>query len=306
MAQLIFKAFTLQTVLQEQLLTFKNQKIMETKNMLTFGAIVATMLFVSSCKKETMVAGQESTATATSQPAGNTMRVKMTDGPGNYQALNVNIVAVEVYKQDSGWISLNNSAQTVSVLDLTNGTSTQLGYSSNISAGVYTKLRLKFGAQNTLTLNAQSATLLGVSAMVDLQWDAAKEVEIAINEEVNAHVGAEILIDFEVANSIKENLGTYVIHPVIRNIEDEETGVRGQIEASAHAALIVTSPEGELSSYTDASGNFMLQGLRPGEYTIKVMSTAEQIKNGMPSERTISGVVVVEGKITQAGIIRFS
>ena len=61
---------------------------MKTKNILAFMILLASMLFVS-CKKETINPAQPASSGASS------LRVKMTDSPGEYAALDLTIVSVQ-------------------------------------------------------------------------------------------------------------------------------------------------------------------------------------------------------------------
>lgn len=277
---------------------WRNQ-IMKATKVLGLGLIAIPFLF-GSCKKDT-IAPQQSTDTQ-----GSTMRVKMTDAPGDYAALNVNIVSVQAFSEKSGWIVLNNQAKTISVLDLTNGISTDLATNTKVEAGLYTKLKLVFGDKNQIKINAGASTdpiQTNISGTFDLQWMGTKEVEVEINEEVTADAQTEVLLDFDVAASIKEQLGTYVIDPVIREVEDMQTGIEGTIEAGAKAAVIITGPVGEVSTYADVTGKFKIYDLEPGKYAVKILTTAEQRANGLPQEFTISNVLVSEGQIKSMGVI---
>lgn len=272
---------------------------MKATKILGLGLIAIPFLFIS-CKKDTIAPQQSSDA------QGSTMRVKMTDAPGDYAALNVDIVSVQAFSENSGWITLNNQAQTVSVLDLTNGVSTDLSFNTNVSTGVYTKLKLIFGDKNQIKINAGATTdpaQIAVSGLFDLQWMGTKEVEIAINEEVNAQTQAEVLLDFDVAASIKQQLGTYIIEPMIREVDDMQTGISGAIESGAKAAVLVSGPMGQVSTFADASGKFIIHDLDPGKYTIKILPTAEERANGLPQEFTLSNVLVTEGQIKSMGVI---
>src|SRR5688572_2686282 len=77
----------------------------------------------------------------------NYFKVKMTDSPGNYAALNLQIIGVDAYLQNSGWVNLSSETQLVNVLSLTNGLETELAYNAKMDAGVYTKIRIRFADQ---------------------------------------------------------------------------------------------------------------------------------------------------------------
>lgn len=283
---------------------------MKTRRLIPTVLAATVMLFsFSACEKDELKPDPDG------QAAPGTFAVNMTDAPGDYDALAVQIINVEAYLEGSGWVSLNNEAQVVSVLELTNGAETQLAMESDAQAGVYSKVRLTFGDEHSLSFD--SGTDLGfdlggltggANATVDLQWEGASshQVVIDIDEEVSANAGAEILLDFHVMESIIQNGQEYVINPMVTLIADASTGVHGQIEGAASAAVVVSNGQSTFSSYTDASGHFLVRGMADGIYNITLMpSQAGQGALEYAENQSFEGVVIVKGEITQMGTIQF-
>lgn len=271
-------------------------------------AVIAIIgLFFAACKKENVATNNPS---STSQ-AG-TFKVRMTDAPGDYEGLYVEIDKVEAYLEGSGWVLLNNQAQMVSVLDLTNGAETNIAYQSNVEAGAYSKLRLTFGENNSIKLNSSSELGLqlpaGVSSTATLDLDAGamlgaeRTVEIEIDETVSAEAGANVLLDFNVAQSVIESPEGWMLDPIITSIKDELTGVKGKIEGAVQASITIQTLDGEFNTYTDASGSFMIRGLEPGTYSVLI--NAEVEGKSTNNIRTVNGVTVVEGRIENMGTIQ--
>ncbi|MBI3233380.1 MAG: DUF4382 domain-containing protein [Bacteroidetes bacterium] len=264
-------------------------------------AVVATAVLFASCKKNESITGQSDP-----NSSANAMRVKMTDAPADYAGMKVTITSVEAYLDHKGWITLNNQSQVVSVLDLTNGKTIDLSYNGNVEIGTYSKIKLRFGDSNTLDIDgAVSAGGVNANGTFNLKWYGEKEIEIPINATVGASGEAVVLLDFDAASSIKESLGEYIIKPVVREVKDESTGVKGNIETGAKALVEVTGPSGTISSFADINGNFELKGLDAGSYTVKVMKASRTILNAAQSSYTISGVVVAKGEVKSMGTIKF-
>lgn len=285
-----------------------NQKLNAMKVTKMTMAVIAIMgLFFTACKKENVATNNPS-----STAQAGTFKVRMTDAPGDYAGLYVEIDKVEAYLDGSGWVLLNNQAQMFSVLDLTNGTETNIAYQSSVEAGTYTMLRLTFGEDNSIKLNSSSELGLqlpvGISsnASLDLNVDQMlgqeRTVEIAINETVSASAGASVLLDFNVAQSVIENEAGWMLDPIITSIEDELTGLKGSIEGAQQASISIQTPEGEISTNTDASGSFLIRGLEEGTYT--VMINAEVEGKTTNEIRVINGVAVVNGRIQNMGTIQ--
>ena len=274
------------------------------KTLKLISMVMASLIFVfTSCQKENAYPSSNSNSSSTES---GTFKVKMTDAPGNYTALDVQITGIDAYLENDGWVSLNNKIQHVSVLNLTNGVETLLAYKGMAKVGTYSKLRITFGNDNTLTLS-ESIGVGGVSSngstTVQLLWDGPREVIIEINEEISANSQAEALLDFQVVQSIKEAAQQYIIDPVITEIKDAETGLRGEVQGTANAAVIITNGLTKLSTYIDASGNFLIRGVDEGVYDLVVIP--ETTGSELPQEQSIENVLISKGEIKYIGIINF-
>ncbi len=262
-------------------------------------AIAASLLLFTACKKE----NYETEDTAEPRE----FKVNMTDNPGDYEALTVEISSVEAYNEQSGWVTLNSQSQIVSVLELTNGKETTIATMQQAELGAYSKLKIKFGNEHKLTLKS-NVEIGGIAstttAVFQLGFEGPKDIEIEINEEISSTTGADVLIDFDVAQSIKEDGENYVIKPTLKWIEDRATGVDGKVKGSASAALVLTNGQDSFSAYTNAEGEFLIRGMKEGTYDLIVYPIQENGEE-MMEEKVIEGVVVVEGKIKSAGTIRF-
>ncbi|XOV66138.1 MAG: DUF4382 domain-containing protein [Fluviicola sp.] len=262
---------------------------------------------MTSCEKEVDANNQNN------QPEGNSFEMRMTDAPGDYESLDVEIASVAVYSQSAGWVTLNNQAQMVSILELNNGAETQIGFNSNVAAGTYTQARITFGTNNSLKLNSSSNAGLilptGASAngTLNLALDAnlgqERTVYININEEVSAQSGASLLLDFNAAASIEENANEWIMDPVITVVTNETTGLEGDIQGAQQASIrfVNNSTNAESSTYMAASGDFMVRNLSEGSYTVYVDAEVEgQTEN---ETMVINNVTVVEGEISSMGTI---
>lgn len=279
-------------------------------SVLALGAMVA----FASCKKEESINSSSSTAGNSNR----SMKVRMTDNPGNYQALDVELTSVSAFNSSTGeWVQLNGNAQTVSVLELTNGQEDEIAFKSDLDAGIYSKVKLKFSQNHQLTLNAQaSGTLttsiidlgLNVGATSSTSSNINDSVIIDINQEISASSNATVLLDFNVAESVKEDTANadYFIDPVITYIQDEKTGVMGSIENDTRAALMFQSTANSnirYSSFTNESGEFMLRGMVDGQYNLTIMVDEDE-DSSLSSTYSGSTVVVVDGQITNMGEIQ--
>ncbi len=276
---------------------------------------IASIVALSACKKDDIENNLNQ-----SQKSGIT--VKMTDAPGDYAMLNVEIERVEVYSETSGWVNISNQSQIINVLDLTNGNSVTLGSQTDIDAGLYTQVALYFGNENELMVHDD-----GETTSFDLSGQGA--VTIDINQNIDANTHADVLLDFNVAESIHVNgngSGSITIDPTIYYVEDKETGVSGHVEGGLFAAIHLSDGENTFSTFTNANGDFMLQGVAEGNYTLTVNVDSDESSTGSSSgistggvlgvvagndgisldgitQVSVDNVTIVDGQITQLGTI---
>jgi len=250
------------------------------KRLISTGTLIVTLLCfaLASCNQATNEAGS--------------FKVRMTDAPGDYAALNLSITSVDVFLENKGWVNLSSQAQNVNVLSLTNGAEIMLANQTNVEAGVYTRLKITFGVQGTIQLNGGGGT-------ANIVWAGnVHEVEIAIHEVVNAETGANVLVDFNVAESVVESGMQYIIEPTVTLVDDVATGIQGEVTGAATAAVILTNGENTFSTYISATGNFIIRGIEPGTYTLSIL------KPGLQQAHNINNVIITQGQMQQMGQIQ--
>src|SRR5688572_11474964 len=114
---------------------------MKLKYLLSFAC--AALLGFTSCDNE-----QESGSAS--------LQVRLTDAPGDYAAVNVEVIGVEIHRETgdngSAWETLPLvKTGMINLLDLTNGKDVLLA-SADLPAGQISQIRLKLGNNNTLVL----------------------------------------------------------------------------------------------------------------------------------------------------------
>lgn len=219
-------------------------------------------------------------------------KVRMTDAPADYAALNLTVTGVDVYLENQGWINLSSETQNVNILSLTNGAEITLANQTNVKAGLYTRARVTFGATGTIQLASGGGS-------ANISWAGnVHQVEIVIHEEVNAQSGADILLDFDVAESVIESAGQYIIEPAVTVVSDASTGVQGQVSGAANAAVILTNGANTFSTYISAAGGFIIRGVDPGTYTLTVFEP------GTLQGTSFDNVVITQGELNSMGVIQ--
>jgi hypothetical protein len=252
---------------------------------------LTSILFTQSCDDDN---DNDSTA-GTSR-----VRINMTDAPGDYDEVNVEVIGVR-YKTttdtgEEGWVDLDGVEPGVyNLLDLTGGVTVMLA-DDEIPSGNLGQIRLILGDDNTVVKD-------GVT--YDLNTPSAQQsgLKLKIDQELEPNVTYNFLVDFDVHHSVVEagGSGNYNLHPVLRVTAEAATGsISGSI---ANVGIPVTASvqvgDVVVSADTNDAGDFVIHGVPAGTYTVTL--TADP-SSGLPAVE-IPDVIVVNGDVTDVGEI---
>ena len=274
--------------------------------------LVAFMLIFSACTKSDI-----------NKIAGGKVSVFLTDGPGEFDSVFIDIQKVEVkidndslYKNDDDrckddddrdddqkrkddygeWVNISFTPAIIDILSLRNGVETKLG-EANIASGTVRKIRITLGTQNRVVKN-------GVSSTLELKNETKNFLYIKLydkhRERQSDSTSVSVWVDFDVANSIYEKDGKFYLKPVLRPFNNKNFGaVEGEVlPLAAKAVVRITNGAGFNGvALPDREGEFKLRGLEPGTYTVTIQ--------GIPpyADKVISNIVVTKGKETELGVI---
>jgi hypothetical protein len=232
-----------------------------------------------------------------SESTNSKIEVWLTDAPGDYQEVNIDLTAIEVHTEDgdaeSGWISLNANEGVYNLLDLTNGIDTLIG-NIEIPAGKISQIRLKLGENNSIKVGGET---------YDLSTPSAQQsgLKIQVHQELKAGITYKILLDFDVARSIVlTGNGTYKLKPVIRSIAEAQDGaIKGVVspKESSPAVYAIMNADTLGTTFCDTTGHFLIRGLPAGSYTVAFQPS----ETFLPT--TKAGVAVTLGSVTDIGIV---
>lgn len=206
------------------------------------------------------------------------LQVRMTDAPGDYAAVNVEVIGVEIHRETvdngSGWQTLPMvKTGMINLLDLTNGKDVLLA-SAELPAGQISQIRLKLGNNNTLVLKD------GTQVNLTTPSGQTSGLKLQVNQELKAGVTYQMLLDFDAAQSIvpRGNSGQYNLKPVIRVITQAvKGGIRGKVDPAAAkpGILVLAGTDTIAGGFTDAAtGDFLIKGVPAGSYTVEFTSQA--------------------------------
>jgi hypothetical protein len=229
-----------------------------------------------------------------------TLQVKLTDAPGDFDEVNIDIEDVQVNSDatsNSGWKSLNVKKGVYNLLKLTNGIDTLLG-GIQLPAGKVSQIRLVLGNDNKIKVS-------GVEYPLNTPRAQQSGLKILVNTDLKAGITYQILLDFDVARSIvTTGSGIFNLKPVIRSVVEAENGaIKGLINPveSTPAVYALIGADTIATTFADTvSGKFLLKGVPAGTYTVSF-----QPKTGYLTSSK-SNVSVTLGSVTDLGTIEIS
>lgn len=165
------------------------------------------------------------------------LSVHLVDGPEvAFTELNLDVQAVEISRDGSGWITLSEPDVVVNLLSLTGGVAETLVDGASIPAGSYGQLRLVLGRRNTVrTLDGE---------LHDLRVPSGMQSGVKLNAHftVAPNTTKDVFVDFDAHRSIFVHetgaSAQYVLRPVVRAFDRVVTGaVVGALSDGAGAPL---------------------------------------------------------------------
>ncbi|TFV95781.1 DUF4382 domain-containing protein [Algoriphagus kandeliae] len=223
----------------------------------------------------------------------------LVDAPGDFDEVWVEVISVRVqYVTENGeenddestWeeIPVEGGSQLVNLMELTGENSFLIGTES-FESGRINQIRLVLGENNYVVKGEEQFELKTPSAQ-------QSGLKLKLDQKLEAGNAYGIIIDFDVAKSIivAGNSGNINLKPVLRAFLQETAGIQGQVLPSeAQPILMEAFQNGEsFSTFTNAEGAFVIQGLEPGTYSLKITP------NESYQSLELIDIVVEEGKIT--------
>jgi len=232
--------------------------------------------------------------------AGTTkFEVRLTDAPGDYRAVNLDVQQVQVHVSDdndeAGWQSLGliRPGQ-YNVMNYTNGNSALLT-SADFPVGRISQIRLVLGPNNTLTLRD------GRTVSLNTPSGQQSGLKLKIDADLTRDVTYQLVLDFDVAKSIvARGNGQYNLKPVIRTVTTAVAGgIRGVVTPAAARPVVLAirtsvTPNDTLSTTADEAGGFLIRGVPAGAYRV-------EFKTASPYHDATRSTTVTNDQITDLG-----
>ncbi len=163
-------------------------------NNLSLAFIASAVLLLSACKKE---------------DTNSTLQIRMTDAPASFDEVNIDLkeVNVKFATDTAGWVSLQTTPGVYNLLGFQNGVDTLIARGA-FPSNVVKEIRLVLGDNNTIKFGGQTYPLTIPSG-------SESGLKIKVSKDLKANLET-LLIDFDAALSVKEEIDGYKLRPVLR------------------------------------------------------------------------------------------
>lgn len=228
------------------------------------------------------------------------LQVRLTDSPGDYAEVNVDVRAVQIHASETageeGWTTLSQINPGVyNLLDFANGRDTLLA-SADLPSGHISQIRLVLGNQNSVRLKGQTQRI-----PLKTPSGQSSGLKVKINADLRQDVTYVVLLDFDAARSVvKRGNGDYNLKPVIRTLTEAVAGgIKGTVTPAAAkpGIYVISATQDTIGGYADDQGRFLIKGVPAGTYTVKFYS-ADPAGN-----KTLTSVSVSNDRIQELGTV---
>ncbi len=225
---------------------------------------------------------------------GSMYKIRMTDAPAAYAAVNVEIKSVQLIGSDGQTATLNTNAGVYNILNFANGADTLIA-SGNVNITTVKQVKLILGTNNSVISNGSTYALAFNST-------ADATVTLDVNQTTTANGTTELVIDFDANQSVQASgSSSFTFTPVVRpiNVDASASGViMGHVSNSGIIAVVSVQGNGHTYSTSLAvDGYFRIRGLVSGSYTVTVTPLLPlQVK-------TMTNITVTSGQTTDVGVV---
>lgn len=264
--------------------------------------LVPILLYGTSCSNDTN--SSLNTAPDMLGTSTGTLKLYLTDAPGEFSEVNITFTEVSV-KAETSWITVSEQEQTFNLLELTGGLTTLLG-EETLEPGEYGQVRLLItAAEVVMPIDEEPYT---ITYPLQIPSGSASGLKIGNGFTIEAEELLELVIDFDAARSIHKlgNNDVYQLKPVLRLVAAEATGsITGRVieppsGLTAYAYADLDSEPLAGTAVDETTGEFTLAFLPPGSYTVKIVETVDEQINVLYTSNVVE---VTSGGVTPLGDI---
>lgn len=251
------------------------------KSALVMAASVLSLLLIS-CSKENVLIGEK----PISPPEGQTkLTISLTDAPEDYEQVNVEILQVGAFIDDTWYDFDLLNPGVYNLLDLTNGNTALLINDQVVPAGYMSQMRLLLGEDNSVV------TKDGTISELKTPSGQSSGYKAKINQQLEEGINYRIMIDFDVSKSlVATGNGKFNLKPVVTAYLDSDIGVIDGyvVPADYRGTARLFNENLEIIAYIDdLEGFFMMVAVPEGIYSLEITGDDPSYFYEYPDEITI-------------------
>jgi len=222
-----------------------------------------------------------------------TFKVKMGDSPAGYEAVNVEILKLNVNINGTWQEYAVANPGVYNLLQFTNGNTFILLGPTLVDPGSISEIRLILGDNNSIIVDGVTSVLQTPSGQT-----SGYKVKMG-TQTLLAGITYSLVLDFDVNKSVHPTgNGKYMLKPVVNGYLETAIGmISGTVTPFTGAyyvrAFNATDTVGTYVAYPD--GSFLISTLNPGVYTVHFYANAGFL------DKEIAPVTVVAGQTTIIG-----
>ena len=146
-------------------------------------------------------------------PVSAAIHVKLTDAPGNYTAVNIDLEQVQVKPANGTWLDITTNAGSYDLIQLTNGVDTLIVADSLPSGIQIQQIRLVLGSNNTVVVDS-------ITYPLEVPSGEQTGLKLNLNRLMIQDSLNTVLLDFDAEKSIvATGNGKYLLKPVIKVVD---------------------------------------------------------------------------------------
>jgi hypothetical protein len=220
----------------------------------------------------------------------------LSDAPGNYDEVNIQVTSVDVHSVNDGWVTLNSEDRSFDLLVLTNGAIAVLA-DATLDAGRYTEIRLMIG-------DGSNVVVEGTPYNLNIPSGLQTGLKLVQTFEIETDFTYQLHLDFDAHRSVQK-LGVadvYTLQPAYRIQAVATSGaIAGTAEPAEARAVVklMNNTEVVTTTYADLNtGEFKLIHVPEGIYNLLIEALEGEYE---PAE--VNNVQVTIGNTTDVGTI---
>jgi len=162
-------------------------------------------------------------------PTAPRIEVLLTDAPGDFEAVWVNIASVAIESADAGWVTLTDTPHKLDLLTLQNDVTAALG-GAELAPGMYGQLRL--------IVDSSSVVVDGLESPLKIASGMETGIKINLDAAIEDNMRYSLTLDYDAHKSVKATPQGYLMTPVISVKEFVATPVETEPDPQSEEPIL--------------------------------------------------------------------